>query len=69
MRHLFIFYLHFKKMIRFLYRYVWIIVNLNLIFYSFLFYVYNISFEKKKNCIDKKNIESKTLKNIEYIEK
>lgn len=56
-------------MIRFLYRYVWIIVNLNLIFYSFLFYVYNISFEKKKNCIDKKNIESKTLKNIEYIEK
>lgn len=49
--------------------YVWIIVNLNLIFYSFLFYVYNISFEKKKNCIDKKNIESKTLKNIEYIEK
>lgn len=49
--------------------YVWIIVNLNLIFYSFLFYVYNILFKKKKNCIDKKNIESKTLKNIEYIEK
>lgn len=28
--------------------YVWIIVNLNLIFYSFLFYVYNILFKKKK---------------------
>lgn len=25
--------------------------------------------KKKKNCIDKKNIESRTLKNIEYIEK
>lgn len=47
--------------------YVWIIVNLNLIFYSFLFYVYNISFEKKRIVSIRKTLNQRHWKTLNIL--